>query len=274
MPGTWFSEKQLDSLAISCVVKKILHSERTPYQQIKVLDTDPFGLMLALDDVIQTTVFDEFAYHEMIALVPLNVHPDPKRILVIGGGDGGTVRECLRHPSPEEVTLVEIDARVVEVSRQYLPQLSSGLDDPRVKICYEDGTKYLKGKESAYDVIIVDSTDPVGPARGLFEEPFYRQIERALAPEGILVAQTESPFYNLDLIKKVFATWRGIFPTVRIYEAVIPSYPGGLWTFTLGSKKHDPVAVRGQVVAAGRYYSPAVHQAAFVLPNFLQGAVR
>lgn len=274
MQGTWFSERQLDALAISCRVKRILHVEKTPYQEIKVLETEPFGLMLALDDVIQTTVFDEYIYHEMISLVPLNVHPDPKRVLVVGGGDGGTVRECVRHPSVEEVTLVEIDARVVEVSRRYLPELSSGLDNPRVKIYYEDGIKFLEGKESAYDVIIVDSTDPVGPAKGLFEEPFYRQIERALAPEGILVAQTESPFYNMDLIKRIYAIWQQIFPVVRIYQAVVPTYPGGLWTFTLGSKKYDPLAVRGEVVETGRYYSLAVHQAAFVLPNFVSQIIR
>lgn len=274
MRGTWFSERQLETLAISCVVKKILHAEKTPYQEIKVLETEPFGLMLTLDDVIQTTVFDEFVYHEMIALVPLNAHPDPKRVLVIGGGDGGTVRECVRHPSVEEVTLVEIDARVVEVSRQYFPQLSSGLDNPKVKICYEDGIKFLEGRESAYDVIIVDSTDPVGPAKGLFEEPFYRRIERALAPEGILVAQTESPFYNLDLLQGIHGIWRRIFPVVRIYQGVVPTYPGGLWSFTLGSKKHDPLAVRGRVIETGRYYSLAVHQAAFVLPSFLSQMAR
>lgn len=271
MKGLWFTELQTPALAISCRVKQTLHWEKTPYQELAVLDTEPFGRMLTLDGVIQTTVGDEFVYHEMITWVALATHPQPRKVLIIGGGDGGALREVVKHPAVEEATLVEIDRRVVEVCRQYLPEIGSAFDNPKARILYEDGIAHVREHGDTYDVIIVDSTDPVGPAVGLFSAAFYKDVYAALRPDGLFVAQTESPFFNRDLLQRVYRDVAAIFPVCRVYLASVPTYPGGLWTFTMGSKRYDPVAVEPQVPAGvtTRYYNPPVHRAAFALPNFV-----
>jgi len=270
--GLWFTELQTPTLALSCKVKETLHREKTPYQELAVLDTEPFGRMLTLDGVIQTTVGDEFVYHEMITWVALHTHPCPRRVLIIGGGDGGALREVLKHPAVESATLVEIDRRVAEVSRQYLPEIALALDDPRAQIRYEDGIVHVREHPAAYDVIIVDSTDPVGPAEGLFAATFYEDVHRALREDGLFVAQTESPFFNQDLLGRIYRAVSRVFALCRVYLACVPTYPGGLWSFTLGSKVYDPLAVEPEMSrgAATRYYNPAVHRAAFALPNFVR----
>lgn len=267
----WFTEMQTPDVALSCRTRRLLHSEKTPYQELAVYETVQFGRMLVLDDVIQTTVADEFVYHEMITHVGLNTHPDPRRVLVIGGGDGGSVREILKHTRVEKVTLVEIDGRVIEAARKFLPETSCGFEDPRVEIVVADGIKYVGEQQGAYDVVVVDAPDPVGPAVGLFSASFYRSIWRALAEDGLCLAQTESPFFNRDLISRVYRDMAGVFPLVRLYLACIPTYPGGLWSFTLGSKKYDPLQVEAEKIPdlGTRYYSPAVHKSAFVLPPFV-----
>jgi len=276
MKGLWFTELQTPELAISCRVKETLHSETTPYQQLAVLDTEPFGRMLTLDGVIQTTIKDEFVYHEMITHVALNTHPNPRQVLVIGGGDGGSIREILKHRSVERAVLVDIDGAVVEASKKYLPEISVGLKDPRAEVRIEDGIKYIKEHQNEFDVIIVDSTDPVGPAVGLFAAEFYRNIHAALKEDGIFVAQTESPFYNQKLIYNIHQDLKAIFPVVRLYLANVPTYPGGLWSFTLGSKKYDPLDVRPDNFepVAARYYTPQVHQACLALPAFVQDILK
>ncbi|MEW6275559.1 MAG: polyamine aminopropyltransferase [Bacillota bacterium] len=267
----WFTELQTPDMALSCRTKKLLHYEQTPFQELAVYDTVQFGRMLVLDDVIQTTVTDEFIYHEMITHVGLNTHPLPRRVLVIGGGDGGSIREILKHRRVEKATLVEIDGRVCEAAKRFLPEISSGLDDPRVEIIIADGIRHVREHQGVYDMIVIDSTDPVGPAEGLFSAAFYRDVFRALTDDGLFVAQTESPFFNGELISRVFQDISGIFPVTRLYLACVPTYPGGLWTFTLGSKKYDPlqVEVAGLPELGTRYYSPAVHKSAFVLPPFV-----
>lgn len=270
MTGNWFTEAQTPDLAISCRVKQILHQEKTPYQEIKVADTQPFGRMLILDDVIQTSILDEFCYHEMLCLVPLNSHPAPRQVLVIGGGDGGSVRECVRHPGVEKVTLVEIDRRVLEVAGEFLPELAGSTRDAKAEVIFGDGIAYVQDKEAVFDVVIIDSTDPVGPARELFARPFYERVHRALKPDGVMVAQMESPFYNGDLIKRVYRDLRQLFPVVSPYLGVVPTYPGGLWMYMAASKKYDPGEARERAVEKGRYYSLALHRAAFVLPTFVK----
>ncbi len=275
----WFTEDQTPEMRISCRVKEVLYRGKSTYQEILVLDTFQFGRMLVLDDIIQTTERDEFVYHEMIVHPALVAHPKPERVLVVGGGDGGTVREVLKHTSVQEVVLAEIDEKVVEVARRFLPTISSGLDDPRVKVDIGDGIKHVKGVRGAYDVIIVDSTDPIGPAVGLFSEDFYRSVREALRPEGLLVAQTESPFFNSTLVQQVQRTVAGLFPVTTLHLASVPTYPGGLWSFTIGSKVVDP-RNPGQErleMAAGletRYYSPEVQHQAFVLPPFVAELVQ
>ncbi|AOQ24770.1 Polyamine aminopropyltransferase [Moorella thermoacetica] len=272
MRGIWFSELQTPDLAISVRLNQTLHHEKTPYQELAVVDTEAYGRMLLLDNIIQTTVKDEFFYHEMIAHVPLNTHPNPRTALVIGGGDGGVVREIVKHPSIEKVTLVEIDARVVANAREYLPEIACGLDDARVEIRFEDGIEHVRQRENTYDIIIVDSTDPIGPAVGLFSAEFYRNVYRALKADGVFVAQTESPIFNSRLIRRIQRDLKEIFPIARLYLTTVPTYPGGLWAFSLGSKKYDPLEVdwRQAPQVATRYYTPAIHQAAFSLPPFVQ----
>lgn len=271
----WFTEDQTKNLRISCRVSKTLHEEQTPFQHLAVVDTCQFGRMLLLDNVIQTTVKDEFVYHEMITHVALNTHTAPKKVLVIGGGDGGAVREIVKHQSLEKVVHCEIDGAVIEASRKYLPEISCALDHPKVQIVVDDGIKHVREHKNTYDVIMVDSTDPVGPAEGLFSANFYQDISDALTEDGIFVAQTESPFFNRDLIPRLFKDISGIFPVTRLFLANVPTYPGGLWTFTMGSKKYDPLAVDPARIPRmeTRYYSPEVHRACFVLPPFVKELV-
>lgn len=268
----WVEEQQTENMTIACRISSILHREKTPFQTLAVVDTLQYGRMLLLDNIIQTTVADEFVYHEMITHVALNTHPAPKRALVIGGGDGGAVREIVKHDSIEKVVHCEIDGAVIEASKKFLPEISCALDNPRVEIIIDDGIKHVRENKNKYDIIIVDSTDPIGPAKGLFSVDFYKDINEALTDDGIFVAQTESPFLNSDLIPRLYRDIAGIFPVTRLYLANVPTYPGGLWSFTMGSKKYDPLKVDQKKIPDmnTRYYSPAIHQACFVLPPFVQ----
>ncbi|WP_334110119.1 polyamine aminopropyltransferase [Thermodesulfitimonas autotrophica] len=271
----WYTEDQNNILRFSYRVNQSLHVEKTPFQHLAVLDTVGFGRMLVLDGIVQTTVWDEFIYHEMIAHVPLNTHPNPKKVLIIGGGDGGTAREVVRHPRVEKAVMVEIDERVVAAAREYLPELSGELDNPKLDLRFTDGIKHVAASRNEYDVVIIDSTDPVGPAVGLFSREFYGQVYQALKEDGLFVAQTESPLFNTDVLARICKDVGAIFPVVRTYLACVPSYPGGLWSFTLGSKKYDPLEVKPEIIPAlsYRYYNLQVHRAAFALPQFLKEAL-
>ncbi|ACA60470.1 polyamine aminopropyltransferase [Candidatus Desulforudis audaxviator] len=272
----WFTEKQNDNFAISYRVNETLHTETTPFQHLAVLDTVPFGRTLVLDGIVQTSVVDEYVYHEMITHVPLNTHPDPRRVLIVGGGDGGTLREVTKHPSVEKATLVEIDERVIAASKKYLPELACGFDSPKAEVVIGDGIKYVAEHKKTFDLVIVDSTDPIGPAVGLFSLEFYRSIYEALKDEGLFVAQTESPYFNTDLILRIYRDIAGIFPLARTYWACIPTYPGAMWSFTIGSKKHDPAQVAPEKIRehATRYYTPEIHRASFAMPRFLADRFR
>ena len=265
----WYTEKQTENMGITCLVHETLCHLKTPFQDLAVIDTAQFGKMLVLDGMVQTTEKDEFVYHEMIVHIAMQAHPDPKHVLVVGGGDGGAIREIIKYDAVESATLVEIDAAVIEMSKKYLPAISSGLSDPKVTVLVADGIEHVKQSVGKYDVILVDSTEPVGPAVGLFAEEFYADIYRALKKDGILVAQTESPFFNRDLIESVFARIGRVFPLVKLYLASIPTYPSGLWSFTAGSKCYDPEACKQKPVDT-KYYNFDVHQGAFRLPNFVR----
>ena len=268
----WFTERETDHLRVQCRIERTLHRERSPYQEIAVVESVEFGRMLVLDGIIQTSERDEFVYHEMLAHVPLFTHPRPERVLVIGGGDGGTVREVLKHPEVRRVHLVEIDERVVAVSREYLPGLAGALSDPRVDVRIADGIAYVKERRQAYDVILVDSSDPVGPAEGLFTAEFYRDAAAALRKEGILALQSESCFFTPGLVQSIYRAVDQHFPSVFLYTASIPTYSTGPWCFTLASKRYlespAPRRARGRIQT--RYYSPEIHKAAFVLPPYLK----
>ena len=267
----WYTEKQTPHLGLSCKIKETLYVTKTQYQELAVVDTLQFGRMLILDGMVQTTVADEFVYHEMIAHVPLATHPCPVDVLVIGGGDGGAVREIVKHPSVKKVILVEIDGQVIEAAKRFLPEISFALEDPRVEIKIADGIKFVHSQKDAFDVIIVDSTEPVGPAVGLFDISFYEAAYGALKEDGIFVAQTESPFFNADLIETVFRRIKKVFPGAYLYLASIPTYPSGLWSFTMGSKVYNPLEPQGKLIPRNtRYYTSQVHKSSFTLPPFVR----
>ena len=272
MDGLWYTENWIPGINISLKVKTKLYEEETPFQFLEVLDTDVWGKALFLDRCIMTTDRDEFVYHEMITHVVMNAHEEPKNVLVIGGGDGGVIREVIKHPSVEKAVLCEIDEAVVRVSKEYFPQSAGKLDDPKVEVLFADGVEHIKKNQNFYDVIIVDSTDPVGPAVGLFQKEFYQHVYDALRDDGIFVAQTESPFVYPEIVPGIFQTIKSIFPITHLYTAHIPTYPGSMWGFTMGSKKYDPTTLNKEDIFAPdtKYYSPDMHFAAFCLPPFVK----
>ncbi|QKS72810.1 polyamine aminopropyltransferase [Paenalkalicoccus suaedae] len=268
----WFTEKQTENFGITAKIKRTYVSEKTEFQQLDMVETEEFGNMLLLDGMVMTTEKDEFVYHEMVAHVPLHTHPNPEHVLVVGGGDGGVIREILKHPEVKTATLVEIDGKVIEYSKQYLPSIAGKLEDPRVDVQVDDGFMHIAKSENKYDVIMVDSTEPVGPAVNLFTKGFYEGISKALKEDGVFVAQTDNPWFHQDLIKNAFRDVSQTFPITRLYTANIPTYPSGLWTFTIGSKKHDPLEVAEDRFHEldTKYYTKDIHRAAFALPKFVQ----
>ena len=269
----WVEEKFRGFLAQKYRVKRSIFSEKSPFQKVDVVETEGHGLMLLLDGMVMLSERDEFVYHDMISHVPLFIHPNPKRVLVIGGGDGGTIREVLRHVAVERAWMVEIDGMVVDVCRRYLPVTSCALDDPRLTLLIEDGVKFMAETEERFDVVLIDSTDPVGPAKPLFGEAFYRNVHRVLNPDGIAIAQGESPFYDRDVQRGILQSMSASFPRLHMYNYSNLTYPGGLWTFVYASKGLCPLGDfdPGRIAAAGlefRYYNQALHRGAFALPQF------
>ena len=276
-----FAEPYRHGWQQSVQVRELLYDGQSAFQHLQVLDTVPFGRMLVLDDATQTSEVDEYIYHEMLVHVPMMAHPHPRRVLVIGGGDGGALRRVLEYPV-DKATMVEIDGEVVRVSREFLPAISGdAFTHPRGELIIGDGVRYLRETEERFDVILVDSTDPVGPAVDLFGEEFYLDARRALGEQGIIVTQSGSPLVMLDELQDAVNLMRRVFPIVRTYICSIPIYPGVMWSFTAASASLDPSAVDLQSIAArlranGQptgWYTPAVHAAAFALPNFLQAAL-
>lgn len=272
----WYTEKQTPSFGITAKIRETYVNEQTPFQHLVMQETEEFGTMLVLDGMVMTTDKDEFVYHEMVAHPALFTHPNPKHVLVVGGGDGGVIREIMKHPSVEKAVLVEIDGKVIEYSKKYLPNIAGELDNPRVEVLVNDGYMHILNSKNEYDVIMVDSTEPVGPAAPLFERGFYQGIYESLKEDGLFVAQTDNPWFKADLIQQVNRDVKEIFPIVRVYGANIPTYPSGLWTFTIGSKVHDPLQVDANSIPEidTKYYSPRLHHAAFVLPKFVEALTK
>ncbi len=269
--GIWFTEKQTDHFGITMKINRTLHTEQTDFQKLDIVETEEWGKMLLLDDMVMTSVKDEFVYHEMVTHIPLHTHICPEHVLVVGGGDGGVIREVLKHEHVKKATLVEIDGRVIEYSKQYLTEIAGKLTDQRVEVLVDDGFMHIAKSENKYDVIIVDSTEPVGPAISLFTKGFYAGIYQALKEDGIFVAQTDNPWFKADLIQSVFKDVKDIFPITGLYTANIPTYPSGLWTFTIGSKKYHPLEIPDDrfTEMETKYYTKELHKAAFVLPKFV-----
>lgn len=277
--GAWIADQGGPAFAHVYRVDALLHDSRSPYQRVRIVENADFGRMLVLDDAVQTTERDDFIYHELLAHVPLCTHPAPRRALVIGGGDGGLLREALRHPL-EHATMVELDREVVEVTKRYIPSIPGGVyDDPRARLLIADGIVFARETAERFDVAMVDSTDPKGPSLGLFSSEFYGDLARLLGPAGVVAVQSGSPLYQQDVVAMVRRHLAPHFRWVRTYLGTVPTYPGVLWTFTIGSQARDPAAVPPAEIAdrlrgiPTRYYTPAGHAALFALPPFLRDAL-
>eukprot|EP00295_Goniomonas_pacifica_P045526 CAMPEP_0175901724 /NCGR_PEP_ID=MMETSP0108-20121206/3015_1 /TAXON_ID=195067 ORGANISM="Goniomonas pacifica, Strain CCMP1869" /NCGR_SAMPLE_ID=MMETSP0108 /ASSEMBLY_ACC=CAM_ASM_000204 /LENGTH=271 /DNA_ID=CAMNT_0017223327 /DNA_START=14 /DNA_END=829 /DNA_ORIENTATION=+ len=259
--------------AMSIEIEEELFHEKSKFQDVRLFKSKTYGNVLLLDGVIQVTERDEFSYQEMIAHIPMFAHPSPKKVLVVGGGDGGALREVCRHKDVVSVDHCEIDEMVIEVSKRFLPALSVGFSDPRVTMHIGDGLAFLREKKEEYDVIITDSSDPVGPADSLFGPDFYTAVFQALKPDGVACSQGENLWLHLDMIAEMKQMCSGIFPLVEYAYVTIPTYPSGQIGFMLCSKngtslKNPAREPDATFAAALRYYEPAVHRASFVLPKF------
>lgn len=271
---TFVEEPNPNGFIMRYQIRDVLFSGRSEFQKVEVVETTGFGRMLLNDDLVMITEKDEFMYHDMISHVPLFVHPNPKRVLIIGGGDGGTAREVLRHKEVEHVDMVEIDGLVVEACRNHIRQTACGMDDnPRFNLHIDDGVKYVRENKTPYDVIIVDSTDPIGPAQPLFGSDFYRDVYNSLTDNGIVVAQGESPFYHNDTQNALMRILAETFPVATFYNFNNLTYPGGFWSFAYASKglrpikDFDPSRVRESGLSF-QYYNEQIHCGAFALPQF------
>ena len=277
----WFSEHHTPDVKLSLRVDQQLYSTESEYQRIDVFDTPEFGRVLALDGNIMLTERDEFIYDEMMTHVPMAVHPDIRRVLIIGAGDGGVVRELTRYEQIERIDLVEMDEMVVEACRRYLPGNACRLDDDRVHIYFDNALRFIRRKHAQYDLIIVDSTDPFGPSEGLFTREFYGNCYNALKEDGILVNQQGSPFYGEDATamqrshKRIAST----FPISRVYQAHIPTCPAGYWLFGFASKKYHPIKDFDPKRWNKRniktwYYTTHLHRGAFMLPRYVEDLLK
>ncbi|XP_053213591.1 uncharacterized protein LOC128396961 [Panonychus citri] len=266
--------------AVKC--DKLIHQENTGMQELVVFDSDALGRCLALDGAMQLTEKDESSYQEMISFLALNSHPDPKKVLIVGGGDGGVIRECLKHHCVEEITLCEIDKRVVELSKKYLPFMSSSFDHPKVTVNIGDGYAFIRENKNAFDIIITDSSDPKGPAVSLFQRDYYKSLHECLRSGGIISCQAETIWYHLSLIKFLHTTASEFFKTVAYATTMVPTYPSGQIGFLLACKDqrinfdvpfHKFTEEQVDEMKL-KYYSTEIHQAAFVLPTFVRKALQ
>lgn len=269
----WFKEIENGEIEYGYAFQNKLFEDQSKFQDIKVIDTLAYGKMLILDDFVMLTESDEFVYHELIAHIPVCFHKNPEKVVVIGGGDGGTVRELVKHDCVKEVVLCEIDGMVVDVCKKFFPAVAGRLDHPKVDVKVGDGMDYVRGLENEVDLMIIDSTDPVGPGEGLFTGEFYQSVSKALKPDGMMAAQSESPWAEAEFLNRIHNNIRTGFDYVRPYIASVPTYPRGLWSWTLGS--HSPIDVDqfdyerfAKVEPELNYLSDAMVRACFELPKF------
>lgn len=273
----WYTEEHTENVRFSIKVNKALYNGESEFQKIDVLESKEFGRFLTLDGLMMLTEKDEFIYHDMIVHVPMATNPNIKKVLVIGGGDGGTVRELTRYKTIDSIEMVEIDKLVVDVCKEYIPQTAGKLDDPKVKLHFEDGLKFIRSKQNEYDLIIVDSTDPFGPGEGLFTREFYGNCYNALKEDGILVNQHESPYYSyyVKAMQRAHHRIKEFFPITKVYQAHITTYPSGYWLFGFASKKYDPIAdldedAWNSLGLGTKYYNTELHKGSFAIPNYVK----
>ncbi len=257
-------------LGYAIKIDKVLAHRRTKYQELHVVEAGPLGRVLLLNGSIQLSTVDEPAYHEMLAHLPLLCHRHPRRVLIIGGGDGGTLREVLKHPEVELAELCEIDQEVIRACREFMPQVACAFDDPRARVHVGDGIEFVRGVQGVYDLILVDSSDPEGPALGLFGRRFYQDLKKALAPGGLVVSQAESFNFYAPLLEEMFSFLQDMFEHAYYYLALVPTYLGGTIGFAYASlgptPEQGPDLKRLAGLGRMRYYTPALHRAAFALP--------
>lgn len=273
--------KEITPAGFGIAIKKnkTLFSQKSPYQKVEIIETDSsLGKVLTLDGLMMTTECDEYFYHEMITHVPMLSHKNPKKILVIGGGDGGTIKEVLKHNTVENIVLCEIDELVIKACKKHLPSISKGLDNKKVKIIIEDAVSFIKNKKNEYDIILIDSTDPLGAGEGLFTEEFYNDVKDSLKKNGIVCAQSESPIVNQNEIKKIYKLLKKVFPITSIYVSPIPTYPGGYWSWAFCSTEVQPLSYIDEkrcesITKTCKIYNKEYHKACFALPNFLKELV-
>ncbi len=280
MQSDWFTEVWKERTAFSVRYSDKLFDSVSRFQRIEIFQTEAMGRVLILGGCFMVTEKDSFVYHEMLVHPAMSVLPQASKVLIIGGGDGGAVTEVVRYQSLESVILCEIDPMVLESCREYFPEISAGLRDPRSTVVNEDGAAYIAKFEDEFDIVLVDSTDPVGPGAALFEKTFYKAIKKSLRKDGIAVFQSESPVFMEEEFVKTVNDLRNVFGRAAVYPylATVPSYPGGLWSFTFCSESVDPVASLSdglhRLPPELRYYTPAVHRAAFALPVFVEHLLR
>ena len=249
-------------------VTRTLAKETSPYQEIEVIENPYFGRMLFLDGLVQTTEKDEFFYHEMLIHPAMMTHPGPHRILIIGGGDGGALKETLRYPI-EGVKMVEIDSRVIALAEKYFPWLLPCMEDERTEVVTAEGRAYLETSEEKYDIVFVDSSEPVGPSVSLHERGFFQLVKDRLAPSGIACAQMGAPFFQMESLRRVKNELKDVFRIARFYLAPVPTYPGGNWCYVYLSQEGDPFALKREPPQGLKYYNRDIHKAAFALPSYL-----
>ena len=278
---SWYTEQWAEQgAAISLKIREKVHDEQSPYQRIEIYETETFGTLMTLDGLVMVTDRDNFIYHEMMSHPALYTHPNPRHVLIIGGGDCGTLNEVLKHKSVERAEQVELDERVTRVAERFFPELCASNHDSRARLHFADGIEWVaRADAQSYDVIIIDSTDPVGPAAGLFSEPFYRNCLRALRPNGLVVGQSESPLFHAALIRSIHRTLRTAgFRDVATLNFPQCTYPSGWWSATLASKDGALSSFRERDMAAKpfptRYYNSAIHRAARAVPQFLEDLIR
>lgn len=274
-----YTELGEDGMGITLKIKETLYHAKSEFQTIDIIDTEALGKMLILDGLVMTSEKDEHFYHEMIAHIPMLSHPEPKQVLVIGGGDGGTVREVLKHHTVERVVLCEIDGLVIDCCKKYLPSIAGKLDDPKVEMQVRDGVEYISTQKKQFDIILIDSTDPMGPGVGLFTEEFYTNVKEALKEGGIMAAQSESPFADQKEMKLMYPLLRKVFPIVETYVGPMPTYPGGYWSWAFCSKSVKPLDYidneRAELIEKeAKIYNKDYHRAVFALPNFVKELVK
>lgn len=273
----WYTEEHSEHTRFSIRVEKQLYSAQSPFQRIDLFESKEFGRFFTLDGLMMVTEKDEFIYHDMITHIPMATNPNIRQVLVIGAGDGGTVRELTRYEHIERIDMVEIDKMVVDACLEFLPQTSCKLNDSRVNLLFEDGLKFVRTKQNEYDLIIVDSTDPFGPGEGLFTKEFYGNCFNALKEDGILVNQHETPYYPsyAKSMQRAHKRIKEFFPICRVYQAHIPTYPSGHWLFGFASKRFDPIhdldeAAWNSLELNTKYYNTELHKGCFALPNYVK----